>query len=142
MTTPFRYPVDLIIRYNNTIEYRHSLRLIFSMSSSKFPVLDDDIDPVSRDELEYDEEAAKQARDYVFRTTKKNPIFNELYLLAAARMFSTDPEIGLSVLFSYDYLEIFHYCLVSFYDVSVLPDRNIPFDETNRGVVELKRRLQ
>lgn len=142
MSNQFQYPINLVVRYNNTLEYRQSLRLLFSMSDSKYPALDEDIDEVSRDELEYDEEAAKQAMDYVFRTTKKNPIFNELYLLAAARMFSTDPEIGLSVLFSYDYLEIFHYCLVSFYDKTVLSDRIIPFDETNRGVVELKRRLQ
>jgi hypothetical protein len=112
------------------------------MSDSKYPVLEEDIDPVSKDELEYDEEAANQAMDHVFQTTKNNPIFKELYLLAAARMFSTDPEIGLSVLFSYDYLEIFHYCLVSFYDIPVLKDRIIPFDDKNRGVVELKRRLQ
>jgi hypothetical protein len=112
------------------------------MSDSKYPALDEDIDPVSRDEMEYDEGAANKAMDYIFKMTKTNPIFNELYLLAAARMFSTDPEIGLSVLFSYDYLEIFHYCLVCYYDIPVISDKYVPFDETNRGVVELKRRLQ
>jgi len=142
MTFNFRYPTDLVVRYNNTIEYRQSLRLIFNMSDSKYPLLSDDIDPVSKDELEYDEDAAKIAMDFVYETTKHNPIFKELYLLAATRMFSTDLEIGLSVLFSYDYLEIFHYCLVCFYDISILPDRYIPFNETNKGVVELKRRLK
>jgi hypothetical protein len=35
--------------------------------------------------------------------------------MAALRMFSEDIDIGLAVLFSYDYMQLFHLCLVEFF---------------------------
>ena len=65
----------------------------------------------------------------------KNSLF--LYVLdkAAARMFSTDREIGLSILFSYDYLDVFHNCLVFFYT------NENEFTDTTDCYVELLKRL-
>ncbi len=135
MTTKYTYPIDIELSYNTTREYRESLRRLFSMSPTKYPDILQNIDDESRDELEYDDEAAIIAMDFVASKTQNHPIFKELYLMAAARMLSTNEETGLSILFSYDYLELFHYCFVSF---CLSP---IDFDDTNRGVVELKKRL-
>ena len=49
--------------------------------------------------------------DNIYDNTKKNNHFQILYDIAAARMLSQDREIGLCVLFSYDYLMLFRPCL-------------------------------
>lgn len=136
MTSTYTYPTDIEISYNTTREYRESLRRLFSMSRMKYPDILPDIDDESRDELEYDDDAAIVAMDFVAAKTQGHPIFKELYLMAAARMLSTNEETGLSILFSYDYLELFHYCFVSF---CISPG---DFDNTNRGVIELTKRLR
>jgi len=107
------------------------------MSSTNYPDLNayQDMDDVTRDEMEYDEEAARDTLTFLYDKTINNEIFKELYRLAALKMFSLELDIGLSILLSYDYLEIFHYCLVSFFE------NEAGFDSTNKGVVELMKRL-
>jgi len=60
------------------------------------------------DELDYDETIASAFLDSVYEKTRHIPEFQQLYDLAAACMFSTDREIGMAVLFSYDYFGLFH----------------------------------
>jgi hypothetical protein len=73
-----------------------------------------DIDEETKDELLYDEQKTSIVMDELYNATKHNELFNELYDLAAATMFSTDRTIGQAVLLSYDYLCYFHNCLASF----------------------------
>jgi hypothetical protein len=96
--------------YNDTNEYRNEMRRIFCMDSSNYPDIDASIDSESKDELEYDEKTMSVALDRIYVNTKDHPIFKEIFEKAAACMFSTDPEIGLAVLCSYDYLDVFIPC--------------------------------
>ena len=112
----YSYPVDLDIEYSNDFEYRKSLRRLFQMNSSNYPsIVKSDIDIVSRDELEYDEHSADLAMDCVIKKTCGNPLFYALYEQAATFMFSTNIDIGLAVLFSYDNLILFHRCLSDYF---------------------------
>jgi len=86
------------------------------MNSQSYPdIVKLDIDKVSRDELEYDDDASDKAMEYVINQTRNNPLFHVLYEQAATFMFSTNVDIGLAVLFSYDYLLLFHNCLTDYF---------------------------
>jgi hypothetical protein len=74
-----------------------------------------DIDIVTNDENNYDQYAATRVIDYIYDKTQHNIFFQQLYDVAASKMLSTDRGIGLAVLFSYDYLYLFHKCIVLFY---------------------------
>ena len=117
MSSPtYSYPTDLIISYTNDIEYRKTIRQVFQMKSDSYPdIVHSDIDEVSRDELEYDDIAASAAMAYVFDKTRRVPPFIAIYEQAASFMFSTDINIWMAVLFSYDYLLLFHNCLRDFF---------------------------
>jgi hypothetical protein len=71
-------------------------------------------DDETADELAYDDDAANKILDYVYTITHGNSLFNTLYMDAAAKMLSIDPSIGISVLFSYDYFELFNNCIKLF----------------------------
>jgi len=115
-TCEYSYPSDLTIEYSNDFEYRKSLRQLFHMNSQSYPdIVKLDIDKVSRDELEYDDDASDKAMEYVINQTRNNPLFHVLYEQAATFMFSTNVDIGLAVLFSYDYLLLFHNCLTDYF---------------------------
>ena len=105
------YNYDYEVKYNNDHEFRMTLRNLFQMNLKKY---DEDIDLITNDENNYDDEAVTKVLDYIFLLTKNSSSFMELYTNAAALMLSTDPSIGLSILFSYDYLKDFHLCLKSF----------------------------
>jgi len=96
--------------YSNNSEYREALRVYFNMDVSaleeEYAYLRDS-DPESYDELIYDERAVKTKMDDILDKTKSIDLFKRLYLLAAARFFSEDIDIGLSVLLSYDYFADF-----------------------------------
>jgi len=128
------YNTKLVIQYSNDREYRASLREIFSMK--RVIRLDPDLDEISRDEQDYDIDAASQKMDFIFERTSGHPRFQELYDIAASKMISMDRNIGLSVLFSYDYFALFHRCLCSFFDD---PDE---FDEANMAFVALKKKIE
>jgi hypothetical protein len=101
----------------------------------KDPDLSDyvDLDEETRDELLFDEAAISKVTDKIYDITKNNVLFQELYTLAAGRFISTNMEIGLAVVFCYDYLPLFHKCLGSFF-------RN-EFDTDNLFYKELKTKL-
>ena len=101
------------IHYTNDTEFRACLRKLFTMNEN----IDDSpyLDEITRDENNYDFESATKAMDFVFENTQLNPLFQQLYDLAAAKMFSLDRSIGLAVLFSYDNLKDFHHCLWDFF---------------------------
>ena len=102
--------------YNSDKEYRDYLRTITQMDPAKFyeteDIKCDPTDPkVSEetiDEYNYDTDAVAKYLDKVYEQTKDRPEFLRLYVAAAALMFSEKPDIGLAVLFSYDYLAWFY----------------------------------
>jgi hypothetical protein len=97
------------IQYSTTTEYRDIFRKITHQSTQP-PENPFDFDDETLDEQHYDESAVSRFLDTVFENTKINPLFTALYDLAAAKMLSMDREIGLTVLFSYDYLAAFYPC--------------------------------
>lgn len=102
--------------YESDKEYRAFLRKIMQMDPTKFyeteEIKCDPADPkVSEetiDEYNYDGAAVAKYLDNVYDLTKDRKEFQRLYIAAAALMFSEKPDIGLAVLFSYDYLAWFH----------------------------------
>jgi hypothetical protein len=101
------YPIKLNIEYSNNNQYRYCLRNVFQMNTNNFPDISD-LDHETADELMYDEKSANIIMNLVYQRTKSYPEFTILYEKAASFMFSTDHSIGLSILFSYDYLDLFH----------------------------------
>ena len=70
------------------------------------------------------------AMDEIYEKTKHLEQFQSLYISAAALMFSTDPNIGLAVLFSYDYFSLFHTCIQAFY-ANKLEQMNTQIEQLN-----------
>lgn len=88
------------VQYNDDDEYRETLKQLCNWNP---------------DEIEYDEENMSKALDEVYDYTYTNPFFKDLYSLAAIHMMSEDITIGLAILFSYDFLHLFHPCLYIFH---------------------------
>jgi hypothetical protein len=85
------------------------------MDISMCPAMDDEtIDEETRDEMMYDNDAVITVMGNLYDLTRDNVLFQNLYDLAAEKMISTNREIGQAVLFSYDYLPLFHKCLAGF----------------------------
>jgi hypothetical protein len=117
------YPVDCKLQqYTTNEQYRQSIRILTKMDNTNYnpdiqaleKANEEYIDQETRDEMEYDADAISKYLDHVYSITRDNTHFQQLYSKSAASMISTDPEIGLAVLCSYDYLPLFHECMVSF----------------------------
>ena len=85
---------NLTIHYDTDEEYQKTICSIFTME-------------------EYDE-TINISLDMFFFKTKDIPAFQEVYDLAAAKLLSTDRNIGLAILFSYTYLPMFYPCVCDF----------------------------
>lgn len=120
------YPLHLEAIYKNDIEYRAFLRNVFSMNhncpwdASEVHEIDD----VTLDESDYDEQLTKTLLDSIYLETWQIPAFKTLYEKAAAQMFSIDPTIGIAILFSYSYAHLFHKCIIKF-----ITHTNMNFEE-------------
>lgn len=114
LVLPFISTDDLY--YGTDAAYRAVFRRICNMNLTKTSVGVDTslLDDVTRDEIAYDEDAVTAFMTAVWKHTKTNADLCELYQCVAGTMFSTDPEIGLAILFSYDYLPMFYPILYSF----------------------------
>jgi len=128
---PYQHTLDIV--YINDMQYRQCLRDVFCMIPHDDS--DDEIDEITRDENNYDEENAKKALDYIYCNTNEHPLFNHLYKKAASHMLSLDESIGLSVLCSYDYLQMFHKCVQCF-----MNERD-NFNDMNPSYVKLNNAL-
>lgn len=103
--------------YNTNAEYRREIRLFFNMDVStiqKDLLEDDDLDDESVDELLYDTISSEKNTNAILSRTESNPIFQEIYDIAAAKFFSTDRGTGLVVLLCYDYFYLFRELLADF----------------------------
>ena len=114
------YQLSYNPQYENNFQYRQCLRDIFSMNVTKNPPkwdqMDTDLDEETKDELIYEGGAISLGMDYIYNATRDNKALNQLYLDAAGLMLSQSPDIGLSILFAYDYFVDFHNCLRVFFE--------------------------
>jgi len=122
------------LNYTNDAEYRQIVRRLFCMISPKDMNIDD-LDEITRDEQDFDPDAAVSTMDDIYEKTKENPLFQHLYDSAAAKMISMDRSIGLAVLCSYDYLALFHRCLCLYLN------RPNDFNETSDEYVRLVKKM-
>jgi len=130
-----RFDIQTNVHYQSNEQYRSTLRRIFYMDVSLCALNMESIDEETRDELNYDESTVSKTMEELFDATKNNDQFNYLYDIAASKMLSTNREIGQAVLFSYDYLPLFHKCLACFI-------RNpSEFTETNENYVALCKKI-
>lgn len=112
-----------IISYKNNKEYRDWIRRVFRFNTDTKTYYADltetemaiEIDEESRDEMEFDLDSMEIGLDFLFEHTIQCSIFEELYLLSAATMFSTDVKIGQSVLCSYDFFHLYYTCVWYFF---------------------------
>jgi hypothetical protein len=95
--------------YNTSEEYRKCIRDFFKMDIEKIVKSGnlDHLDGEDLDEQLYDDDAMSKGLDHIYSITKDDPRIVELYRLAAGVMFSENLEIGMTVLFSYDYFATF-----------------------------------
>jgi hypothetical protein len=108
--------------YDSDQEYRAFLRQLIKMDPDVFYETEDikcdptdpKVSPETIDEYNYDSSAVAKYLDKVYLDTKDRPEFQRLYTAAAALMFSENPEIGLAVLMSYDYLAYFYHSYTIF----------------------------
>ena len=100
------------VSYYDDVEFRAVIRRVFRMKA--LVPSDADLDPVTADEMDYDVDAASLVMDDIFDQTSSDPLFQELYDHAAAKMMSLDRTIGMAVLFAYDNFAHYHRCLCVF----------------------------
>ena len=113
MNMEYSYPVKLSIEYSNDTEYRHCLRKLFKMNPTNYPDISEmNLDEITKDEQSYDLDAANITMDYILEITKTIPEVMNLYEKTASFMFSTDPNIGLTIMLGYDYLDLFHQLII------------------------------
>ena len=112
-----KYNTDYEVSYSNNAEYRSCIMNAFQMDfinkKSDFSKIGEDIDDEDMLYL-YDQDAIFDGMDTIYNSTNKNPLFNKIYETSAGKMLSLDPNIGLAIVFSYDYFSYFHCCLVDF----------------------------
>jgi len=102
------------IVYSTNKDYRQVVRNFCNMKCTDDKFIDDEIDEESRDELLFDESSTSKKMTEIYESTKHHLLWIHLYEKAAAKFFSTDNEIGLAVLFSYDYFLKFYKCWTLF----------------------------
>lgn len=124
------------MQYVNNAEYRQCLRNFFHMNSETYKKnIQQDWDAETIDEMSYDEEAASKILDQIYDSTRHNILFDKIYISAAAKMMSLDPEIGLAVCMSYDYFKGFCECLELYRKTPAL------FTEESKAYQELYTKL-
>lgn len=80
--------LDVHLNYTNDDEYRDQLLQLFSMDTFNEDKINDDIHNLATTLVEIDK-------------------FKELFTFCASQLLSVDLEVGLMILFSYDYLKDF-----------------------------------
>lgn len=118
--------------YGDDSSYRQCLRKMFIMNEF---MPNTDIDDITNDENNYDEESMSKAMDIIYEKTRNHKLFQCLYQHGASKMFSMDQEIGLAVLCSYDYFHLFHMCLRDFFQDTKA------FHEESESYASLRKKL-
>ncbi len=97
------YNFDVNVQYTDDAEYRQVLGQLMG-----FIVVDDE---------GFDNNRVATVLDQLWFWTKDHPLFYHVYDKAASFMLSENPEIGLSVLLSYDNLPLFHNMLTAYWEL-------------------------
>ena len=118
------YNFNAVVSYNNDEESR---KTICELMGFEYDDNDDDDN--------YDNNRVATVLDQIWFWTKDHPLFFHVYDKAASFMLSENPEIGLSVLLSYDNLPLFHNMLVAYYQ---LGER---FGSNHSAYIELHNKL-
>ena len=101
------------MNYTNNTQYRQCIRNYFNMNPSNCSQnIQQDWDEETIDEMSYDDSAISKGLDAIYDKTKDNVLFKTIYENAAAKMISTNHEIGMAVCISYDYFKYFHACIL------------------------------
>lgn len=135
-----------VMNYYNSRTYRLCILRAFNIhdSNDEFYNLSEterDCDSDSEEETDifndlYNNEAITRGFDYVFESTKNNPAFQDLYKTAAGKqLLSEEADLGMVLLFAYDYFPLFHKCLYVFFN------NNGEFTNTTDEYVKLKNKL-
>jgi hypothetical protein len=98
------------ISYNSDDEYRDAICALFNF--------------VNDASDEADDAQIAKVLDWVYSKTKDNALFQTVYVKAASFMISENPETGLTILFAYDYLPLFHQMLRAFHSLGDQLDEN------------------
>ena len=122
------------ISYSNSTEYRRIFRKITHQSEHP-PENPLGIDDETLDEQHYDDDTVSRFMDTVYHSTQHSSLLQHLYDSAAAKMISTNREIGLAVLFSYDYMSAFYTCYCEYISS---PET---FSETTQSYMKIKSLL-
>lgn len=112
--------LNISISYSNDLEYQTILLCIFSntdLGSSTDEEFEKGLDNIDFD----------KGLEFILEKTNDNPIFKELYVLASSKMFLENPDIGLVILLSYDYLKLFYPILVEYIHYGTINTNNLNF---------------
>jgi hypothetical protein len=120
------------IIYSTNKEYRQAVRNFCNMNCSDNSFNNYEIDEESRDELLFDESSTSKKMTEIYASTKNHGLWICLYEKAAAKFFSTDNEIGLAVLLSYDYFPKLYECWTLFIES---PDKFIESNEIYQNLL-------
>jgi hypothetical protein len=74
---------------------------------------------------EYNDEAINECIKYVYNNVKQNQDLKDCSLKLASKYLNQDFEIGLMILFSYDYMNLTHICISEFLDNGKISEENI-----------------
>ena len=120
------YNFNATVSYNNDEEYRKTICDLMGFEYNEDNDDDDD---------NFDNNRVATVLDQIWFWTKDHPLFFHVYDKAASFMLSENPEIGLSVLLSYDNLPLFHNMLVAYYKLGQR------FGSDHSAYIELYKKL-
>ncbi len=128
--------LDYILEYSDNTSYRKCMRTLMEMPNTDYVhTSKEEIDEETGDEQYYEEESMTKLLDEIYALTSQHHLFKELYEIAAGKMLSLNPEIGLAVLMSYDYLFLFYTCVLEY---KSSPDS---FNENTQSYVRIKEKI-
>ena len=91
------YQYDIIVNYSNNKEYQDSMLKVCNMSN----------------EMDFDRQ--KQIINEIYNSIKDNKVWSDILdKVSEKHLFRKDKELGIILLFSYDYFDKFHKCISDF----------------------------
>jgi hypothetical protein len=110
------YKTDLIVEYSTDEEYREMVKKVCSIEATE----DDEY-------IDFDCHEIQRTLDFIYGKTKRHPLFKCLYQKAAALFLSEDENIGVVVMFAYDYFVLFHQMFCHFLLSGELAESNTEY---------------
>jgi hypothetical protein len=114
------------ITYDDDDQYRDAICKIFNIPDN---------------EDFFTSDAVNTILDTIYSESGEHPFFKRIYETAAGFMFSTDPRIGVCVLFAYDYADKFYDCLSTFMKASDANESTFS-ETTNEAAATIYAKLQ